>query len=71
MGLLEVKNGCKAVIVSIGGGHAVRNRLINLGIVPGIPIRIVRKDGRNPMILSVMGHQVMLGYSLAKMVVVR
>jgi Fe2+ transport system protein FeoA len=40
-------------------------------MIPGVPVTIVRKAGRNPMLLSVMGRQVVLGRGMAEKVFVR
>ena len=71
MGLVEVKDGKKVVISRIEGGRGARQKLMNLGIIPGVPVTIVRKSNRNPLLLSVMGRQIMIGHGMAKKVFVR
>jgi len=70
MSLIELSEGIQMVIARIGGGRHVRKRLINLGIIPGIPVTVIRKIGRNPLILSVLGRQVVLGRGIAAQVFV-
>lgn len=71
MGLFEAKNGSNVVIARIEGGREDRQKLVNLGIIPGVPVKIIQKDDQNPMLLSVMGRQVMIGCGMARMIVVR
>lgn len=67
--LLEA--GRRAVVCAVHGGHARRGHLMNLGIVPGVPVKVVKAERRGPMILEVMGAQIMLGHGMANAIEVR
>lgn len=71
MGLTEVQNGARAVISHIEGGQVTRRKLMDLGLIPGVPVKILRNGKRGPMLLKVMGRQVMLGNGMARKVFVR
>ena len=71
MGLDEVQDGSKVVIARIDGGRNARKKLMDLGLIPGVPVTIIRRAGRNPMLLSVMGRQIMIGQGMARKVHVR
>ena len=71
MGLHEAQDGKKVVVARLEGDRGDRQKLINMGIVPGVLVKIVRKNGRAPMLLSVMGRQMMIGCGLAQKIVVR
>ncbi|MCG8454043.1 MAG: FeoA domain-containing protein [Spirochaetales bacterium] len=71
MGLTEVTDGKKVVISHIDGGRGARKKLMDLGMIPGVPVTILRRCGHNPMLLSVMGRQVILGRGMAEKVFVR
>ena len=71
MGLTEVDNGRKVVITRIEGGRNARKKLMDLGMIPGVPVTIIRRADRNPMLLTVMGRQVVLGHGMAEKVHVR
>lgn len=71
MGLTEVNDGTKVVITRIEGGRHARKKLMDLGMIPGVPVTIIRKAGSNPMLLTVMGRQVVLGRGMAEKVFVR
>ena len=71
MGLTEVGDGSKVVISRIEGGRHARKKLMDLGLIPGVPVTILRKAGRCPLLVSVMGRQVMIGYGMAQKVFVR
>ena len=70
MGLNEVTDGQTVVITRIDGGRNARKKLMDLGMIPGVPVTIIRRAGRNPMLLSVMGRQVVLGRGMAEKVFV-
>jgi ferrous iron transport protein A len=70
MGLTEAENGQRVVVTRIDGGRQARKKLMDLGIIPGIPVTVVRRAGSNPMILSVMGRQIVLGRGMAEKVFV-
>ena len=71
MSLVELADGSRAVVSGIEGGRHFRKKLMDLGIIPGMPVTVVRKAGRNPMVLAVMGRQVVLGRGMAEKVFVR
>jgi len=70
MSLIELSEGTQMVITKIEGGRHVRKKLMDLGIIPGIPVTVIRKIRRNPLILSVLGRQVVLGRGIAAQVYV-
>jgi ferrous iron transport protein A len=59
------------IVTGIEGGRHFRKKLMDLGIIPGVPVTVVRRAGINPMVLSVMGRQVVLGRGMAEKVFVR
>lgn len=71
MGLDEAQDGTKVIVSKIDGGRYARRKLMDLGLIPGVPITIIRRAGNNPMLLSVMGRQIMLGQGMARKVFVK
>ncbi|MDF1566919.1 MAG: FeoA domain-containing protein [Spirochaetaceae bacterium] len=71
MGLVDVGDGKKVVIARIEGGRNARKKLMDLGLIPGVQVTIIRKAGPSPMLVSVMGRQVMIGHGMAQKVFVR
>lgn len=70
MGLNEVIQGKSARILKIEGGIMIRKKLLQMGIVPGIPVRVIQKPDKGPMLLSVLGNQLILGQGMAEKVLV-
>lgn len=70
MELTEIGKGREAVVQKIEGGRKYREILMNLGIIPGVSVKIIRRSSLNPLLLEVMDSQVILGHGIAKKVVV-
>lgn len=68
MSLNMLENGRSGVVVRIHGGHSRRNRLLQLGIVPGVPVSVVRNGHRGPLVLDVLGSRIVLGSGIASAV---
>lgn len=41
--LMDVKPGCKAVVAGITGSGALRRRMLDMGILPGVEMEVVRQ----------------------------
>ena len=57
--------GAKVRIVGLDGGKGFRSRMLQLGILPGETVTIVRGGGMMPLVLEVKGSKVMLGRGAA------
>ena len=66
----SIKPGALVRVIKIEEGRVFRQRLLNLGIVPGVEIRTIRGGGGNPMVLEVQGAKVVLGAGMASRVYV-
>ncbi len=71
MSLSELGAGKSAIVESIDGGRHMRQRLVNLGMLPGSEIDVVRASRLGPMVLSVQGSQIMIGRGMARQIYVR
>ena len=80
--LCDLGIGEEAIVHSIGscghrrhcehrGGKHIRQRLINLGIFPGVKIKKVRANRSGPVVLNVQDSQVMIGRGMARHIYVR
>jgi len=59
-----------AKILNISQGRMIRQRLLNLGIVPGEEVSIIRGGGNHPLVLEIRGTKVALGAGMAAKVTV-
>ncbi len=70
MELSKLKNGKRAVIRSVGGLDT-RVQLLELGLVPGVPVRMIQGGNRDPLLVEVLGSTVVLGRSLARSILIQ
>jgi ferrous iron transport protein A len=69
--LIKLKEGEEAVIVSILGGRMATKRLADLGLSPGIKIKVLRKAPFfGPVEIEIRGSTLVLGQGLAAKVLV-
>ncbi len=71
MPLSEVESGRVVKILKIRGGWGMRQKLLGLGIIPGVPVKVIQRGIRSPMVLSVMSNRVMIGHGMARHVLVK
>jgi len=70
MKLTDVEDGKEITIAGIEGGRFARKKLMDLGIIPGVKVTVIKRAGVNPMLLSVMGRQIVIGRGMAEKVIV-
>lgn len=66
--LTMLENGRCGVVIRIHGGHSRRNRLLDLGIVPGVPVCVIKNAHGGPLVLDVLGSRIVLGNGIASAV---
>ena len=69
--LSECKNGEKVTVIRVNAGFKAKQRLANLGIVPGI--KIIKKNSaplRGPIEIIVKGTSLVIGRGLASKILV-
>lgn len=70
MPLSMVKPGQNVKIKEIRGGKALLSRLANMGIYPGVIIRVISNVGRGPLIISKNGVRFGIGFGMANKIIV-
>lgn len=70
MPLVIVRQGQSVKIKEIRGGRALLSRLANMGIYPGVTIRVVSNIGRGPIIISKNGVRFGIGFGIANRIIV-
>jgi len=68
--LTEAPIGCLLTLATIQGGQKFRRRLVELGLTPGISLKVLQDSG-GPLILAVRDSRLAIGRGMAeKMTVV-
>ncbi|HSV56398.1 MAG TPA: ferrous iron transport protein A [Magnetospirillaceae bacterium] len=71
MVLEKLDDGGSGVVARIQGGSGMRSRLLRLGIIPGVPVRKLQGGSNGPVVLEVLGSNVMLGRGMAEVIEIR
>ncbi|OGD53784.1 hypothetical protein A3J78_02555 [Candidatus Beckwithbacteria bacterium RBG_13_35_6] len=68
--LIDLKEGEQAVIFSINGGWQASKRLADLGLTPGVEVKILKKLFSGPIEIEVRGSRLVLGRGIASKILV-
>lgn len=69
--LLQLNRGHRARIIGFSGGHMLAAKLRQLGIVPGVCVRVIRVAPLSgPVLIEVDGRSIALGRQIASRVLV-
>ncbi len=70
--LVDLKDGQKGYIVAVTGGRMAAKRLADLGLTPGVEIKILRKSlFSGPVQVEFCGSKFLLGRGLASKIIVK
>jgi len=69
--LSDFQTGMRAIIVRINGGKGIRQRLTDMGFVPGEEIEILNKETEGPMLISLKNSKVAIGKIMADEIIAR
>jgi len=70
MPLSMVSEGETVEIASVRTGWGLQRRLADMGLTPGVSVRVVNSQGRGPVVLSVRGSRLALGHGVAHKIMV-
>jgi ferrous iron transport protein A len=68
MALSFVKEGQEVKVVDIQGGRGVIQRLAEMGIVPGVKIKVIANSG-GPLLIALGSSRIALGRGLASKII--
>jgi len=71
MSLAHSETGSKVLVQDLRAGQRFRHRMAELGIFPGALIRVLKKEGRGPLLIQIGGSRLMLGRRMAEKITVR
>lgn len=69
--LSDCRQGTAVAYARVAAGHLLRSRLAAMGLVPGVRIRVIRQNGRGPVLIGVHGTRLALGRGMAERIFVR
>lgn len=68
--LARLPAGSRAVVTGLDGGRRLLSRMVTLGFVPGVEVRMIQNFGRGPIIVLVRQARIALGRGEALRVLV-
>ena len=69
--LSEVRSGNKVIFDHIDAGINARQRLTDMGLLPGEMIRVLHNTGHGPVTVAIKGVKIAIGHGLAYKTIVR
>ena len=69
--LSMVSQGEQVKVVSISAGWGLQRRLADMGLTPGLKIRVVRSQKTGAVVLDVRGSRLALGRGIAHKIMVK
>lgn len=70
MPLTKIREGSKAVLLSVEGGRQLRSRLAALGLLPGAELKVIQNSGQGPFVVAVKGSRIVIGRGMAERIAV-
>jgi ferrous iron transport protein A len=70
MPLSMVSPGETVVVAAVRAGWGLQRRLADLGLTPGVRVRVVNSGKPGPVVLDVRGSRLALGYGVAHRIMV-
>ncbi|QSQ09440.1 hypothetical protein H0A61_01803 [Koleobacter methoxysyntrophicus] len=66
-----LQTGREAVIKDFNGGRNFHQRLLDLGLVRGIKVRVIKNDMTGPLIISIGEGRLAIGRGMALKIIVK
>ena len=70
MPLSMVSAGETVEIAAVRVGWGLQRRLADMGLTPGVRVRVVNSQGRGPVVINVRGSRLALGHGVAHKIMV-
>jgi len=69
--LARMASGEKAIILSLGAGWGLQRRLADLGLTPGVEVKVISRGRPGHVVIDVRGSRLALGHGVARKIMVR
>lgn len=70
MTLSRIDPGEEVTLIDIEGGRGVRSKLYSMGLVPGITLKILNRNGSGPVMIAVKDSRLAIGRGMAEKIIV-
>ncbi|MEE9401216.1 MAG: FeoA family protein [Dehalococcoidia bacterium] len=70
MPLSMVQSGESVQVAAIRVGWGLQRRLADMGLTPGVRVKVINSGGRGPVVLDIRGSRLALGHGIAHKIMV-
>ena len=70
MPLSMVSSGEVVQVVAVRAGWGLQRRLADMGLTPGVQVRVMNSQRPGPVVLDIRGSRLALGYGVAHKIMV-
>jgi len=70
MVLSMIDPGKEVTLIDINGGRGIRSKLYSMGLVPGVNLRILNRNGSGPVMIAVRDCRLAIGRGMAEKIIV-
>ena len=70
MTLSRIDPGEEVILIDIDGGRGLRSKLYSMGLVPGITLKILNRNGSGPVMIAVKDSRLAIGRGMAEKIIV-
>ena len=70
MTLSRIDQGEEVTLIDIDGGRGLRSKLYSMGLVPGITLKILNRNGSGPVMIAVKDSRLAIGRGMAEKIIV-
>lgn len=70
MVLSMIDPGKEVTLIDINGGRGIRSKLYSMGLVPGVSLRILNRNGSGPVMIATRDSRLVIGRGMAEKIIV-
>ena len=71
MVLSSIDAGKEVTLIDITGGRGIRSKLYGMGLVPGVSLKVLNRNGHGPLIINVKCSRLVIGHGMASKIIVK
>ena len=60
----------EVTLIDIAGGKGIRSKLYSMGLVPGVTLRVLNRNGHGPLIVGLKDSRLVIGHNMASKILV-
>ncbi len=60
----------EVTLIDITGGKGIRSKLYSMGLIPGVNLRVLNRNGHGPLIVAVKDSRLVIGHGMAGKIIV-